>query len=233
MQDNKKTYYDSLSIIEILNKANIETYWLTNQTMYSTWDNMVSVIANSSNNLVALNTSIGAQLTTQKYDGALIKEVKKVLAEKTDKNRVIFVHLYGNHQMYDSRYPKDQYSIYKGKLELSEFGSKASKNKQINYYDNSIVYNDYVVSSILKELQKEKGLNGFIYMPDHADDVIRKIAHTIDKFTYEMSQVPMIGWFSEEYKKKYSNKYNNLLFRVAERINCSRWRNYFIHFQGV
>jgi hypothetical protein len=67
------------------------------------------------------------------------------------------------------------------------------------------------VSSILKELQKEKGATGFIYMPDHADDVNAELAHMMGFFTYEMTQIPMIGWFSEEYKKKYREKYENLL----------------------
>ena len=210
-QYNNKNYYDSISIIELLKKADIETYWLTNQTIYGAWDNMVSVIASSSDNLVALNKSTGKQIKTQKYDGALIDEVKKVLAQKTDKNRVIFVHLMGNHTSYDSRYPKDKYSTYSDKLKLGNFGSLASGNNNINYYDNSVVYNDYVVSSILKELQKEKGANGFIYMSDHADDVVADIGHMSSRFTYEMTQIPMIGWFSEKYKKEYSSKYNNLL----------------------
>ena len=210
-QYNKKTYYDSLSIIEILKKADIETYWLTNQTIYGAWDNMVSVLASSSDHLVALNTSIGKQTKTQKYDGALINEVKKVLAEETDKNRVIFVHLIGNHGSYASRYPKDEYSIYKGKLKLGEFGTEASKNGNINHYDNSVVYNDYVVSSILDEFQKEQGVKGFMYMSDHTDDVIGKLGHNSGKFTYEMTQIPMIAWFSEDYKKEYSDKYNTLL----------------------
>lgn len=210
-QYNKKTYYDSLSIIEILKKADIETFWLTNQTIYGVWDNMVSVLASSSDHLVALNKSIGTQTKTQQYDGALIDEVKKVLAEKTDKNRVIFVHLIGNHGSYASRYPKDTYSIYKDKLKLGEFGTKASKNDKINPYDNSVVYNDYVVSSILEEFQKEKGVNGFLYMSDHTDDVIRKLGHESSRFTYEMTQIPMIAWFSDDYKKEYNNKYDTLL----------------------
>lgn len=209
-QYNKKNYYDSVSIIELLKKADIETYWLTNQTIYGAWDNMVSVIASSSDSLVALNKSTGKQIKTQKYDGALIDEVKKVLAQKTDKNRVIFVHLMGNHTNYGSRYPKE-YSIYKEKLRQGEFGSRVSKNNSLDPYDNSIVYNDYVVSSILKELQKEKGANGFIYMSDHADDIDAELAHMMGFFTYEMIQIPMLGWFSEEYKKEYNNKYDTLL----------------------
>jgi heptose-I-phosphate ethanolaminephosphotransferase len=67
------------------------------------------------------------------------------------------------------------------------------------------------VSSILKELQKEKGANGFIYMSDHADDIDAELAHMMGFFTYEMTQIPMIGWFSEQYKREYSDKYNTLL----------------------
>ncbi len=211
-QYNKKSHYNSISIIEILKKADIETYWLTNQVIYGAWDNVVSVIAILSDKLVALNRNIGKTTKTAKHDGALIDEIKKVLAKKTDKNRVLFVHLMGNHGSYSSRYPKDKYSIHKDILKLGEFGTKASKNtNQINAYDNSVIYNDYVVSSILKELQKEKGSSAFIYMSDHADDVIGQKGHNSANFTYEMAQIPMIGWFSDNYKKVHNDKYEMLL----------------------
>jgi glucan phosphoethanolaminetransferase (alkaline phosphatase superfamily) len=213
-QYNKMKYYDSLSIIEILKKADIETHWLTNQTIYGAWDNIVSVIATSSDNLVRLNTSIGKQTRTQKYDGALIDEVKKVLSKKTKKNRVIFVHLIGNHGSYKSRYPKPKYSKFNGNLKLGEFGTKASKNANINHYDNSILYNDYVVSSILREFQNEKSTGGFLYMSDHTDDVIGKLGHNSGKFTYHMAQIPFFAWFNNGYKNQYKNKYNNLKNRT-------------------
>ena len=210
-QYNKKTYYDSLSIIDILKKADVETYWLTNQTIYGAWDNMVSILASSSNHLVAINTSIGKQTKTQKHDGALIDKIQKILAEKTDKNRVIFVHLMGSHMRYTSRYPKERYSLYNSKLKQGQFGTVASRYSNLNFYDNSVTYNDYVVSSMLTEFQKRKGVNGFIYMSDHADDVIGKLGHNSGKFTYEMAQIPMIAWFSDDYKKEYSDKYNTFL----------------------
>jgi glucan phosphoethanolaminetransferase (alkaline phosphatase superfamily) len=210
-QYNNKNYYDSISIIELLKKAGIENYWLTNQTIDGSLDNTASVIANSSDNLVSLNKSSGKQFKTKNFDGALIDEMKKILTQKTNKNRIIFIHLMGNHTNYNSRYPKNKYTIYNEKLKQGVFGLNVSKNSSINAYDNSIIYNDFVVSSILKELQKEKGVTGFIYMADHADDINAQLAHKIDSFTYEMTQIPMIGWFSEEYRKKYREKYENLL----------------------
>ncbi len=207
-QYNDKNYYNSLSIVDILNRSEIETHWITNQAIDKTLNNPVSIIAHETDNLVALNNTVGKKNNIQKHDGVLINEVKKVLAQKTDKNKVIFVHLIGNHWSYSSRYPKDKYTIYKEELKLGEFGRKVSKNGDINDYDNSILYNDYVVNSILEELQQEKGVSGFVYMPDHAYDAIRDPGYLSREFTYEMTQIPMMAWFSEEYRKEYSDKYN-------------------------
>ncbi len=207
-QYNKKLYYDSLSIIDILKKSHVETYWLTNQTIYGAWDNMISVIAANADNLVTLNSSIGKQTKTQKYDGALIDEVKIALSDKTDKTKVIFVHLIGNHNNYKSRYPQTFTKLNK-EITQGYFGKNPSIN--INNYDNSVLYNDFVISSILKELQKEQNVSGFIYLSDHADDVLANLGHNSGKFTYHMTQIPMIAWFNNQYKQTYPKNYNTLL----------------------
>lgn len=212
-QINKKTYYNSLSIIDILNKADVETYWLTNQTLQGVWDNMVSVVASETDHLIGLNHSIGVQTNTQKYDDALINEVVKALVEKTNKNKVIFVHLMGSHISYCSRYPDEEYSIFKGELNKGEFGKLADikgLDHNINCYDNSILYNDYVVGTILKTLQEQNTTAGFIYMSDHADDAIERLGHDSAQFTYEMTQIPMLAWFSSAYKEQYADKFDTL-----------------------
>ncbi len=196
-QYQKKEYYDSLSILDILNKANIETYWFTNQNLYGVYDNVVSVIAHKANHLVGINHSIGKTTSSQKYDGDLINEIKKVLNKPTKNSRVIFVHLMGSHGAYSSRYP-DNFSIFNNSL----------KNKSINPYDNSVVYNDYVVNSILNELQNIQGVRGFIYMSDHADDVDNNLGHNSAKFTFDMTQIPFIVWFSEEYINRYPSVFS-------------------------
>ena len=212
-QYNHKKYYDSLSIVDVLKQADVETYWLTNQSIYGAWDNTVSVIGKTADHLIAMNTSIGKQTITQKLDGALINEVKKVLATKSEKTKVIFVHLMGSHGSYASRYPKDKFSIFSGKLNQGEFGTKVSKSGSINDYDNSIVYNDYVVTSILKEFQKDNSAFALIYMSDHTDDVNNGLGHNSAKFTFYMTQIPMLAWFSDKFKKEYPKKYSNLTTR--------------------
>ena len=210
-QYNKKNFYESISIVELLKKADIETYWITNQVIYGIWDNMVSIIGTAADHVVSLNKTIGRDTSTQQLDGSLIDEVKKVLSRDSDKDRVIFVHLIGNHFSYLKRYPNDSYSRYSGDLDIGEFGIESYTNIYINSYDNSILYNDFVVTSILKELQKSKKVSAFLYMPDHAEDVIGLRGHNSDKFTFDMTQIPMILWVSDGYKKRYKSKYLNLL----------------------
>jgi len=212
-QINGRNFYESLSILDVLNQADIETYWLTNQILYGVWDNPVTAIVKNSDYLLALNRHVGMTTKTQKHDGALIEKVENILGKKTNQNRVIFVHLMGNHGHYCSRYPEENYSIYYDAVRQGDFGKLANAkglSNDINCYDNSIVYNDYVVSSLLNMLQKQDGVTGFIYMSDHADDVLGRKAHNSGKFTYEMTQIPMIAWFSDLYKSIYSEKYNTL-----------------------
>lgn len=209
-QYNKKSYYNSLSIIDILKKADIDTYWLTNQAIYGAWDNMVSVIGTSADHLVSMNKHIGEQVDTSHLDGDLINELKKVLEVKTDKDRVIFIHLIGNHFDYSTRYPHDTYTIYKGALKKGEFGANFEKMKHVNEYDNSVAYNDFVVSSIIKTAQKANVLT-VMYMSDHTDDVINNLGHNSGNFTFYMTQIPFMAWFSDTYKKRYQRQYNNLI----------------------
>jgi glucan phosphoethanolaminetransferase (alkaline phosphatase superfamily) len=201
-QYNDKSYFRSLSIIDILNQANIETYWVTNQALYGGWDNMVSVLAHSAKHLIGLNHTIGKSTRTQSYDGAVIPEVKKILAQKSSKNRVIFVHLMGNHSTYTLRYPST-FERYK----------KHPKGKRIASYNNSVYYNDYVVASLMKLLDDNQSVAAAIYLSDHGEEVEKNYGHNIDRFTYEMTRIPMLIWLSDHYQARYPKIQANLMRR--------------------
>jgi len=200
-QKNKKDYYDSLSIMNILNKSGFETHWFTSQRSYGIYDNVFTAIAKTADDFKPAGVI--------RYDEKLLPKLKNVLKRKTNKNRIIFLHLFGNHWTYSDRYPK-KYNYYKKALTIGEIGEEGIKRNNINQYDNSVLYNDYVVSSVIKELKKIKGVAGLIYMPDHSEDVLRGRAHTPAHFTYDMTQIPIIMWFNSKYKNRYKDKYKNL-----------------------
>lgn len=233
-QYNKKNFYDSLSIMDILKKAGVETYWLTNQPLYSIYDNMVSIIGTSADHVVALNTDMGGVSTGKpKYDGRLIREVKRVLENDSPKDRVLFVHLGGSHTTYSARYPNDTYTIFSKKPALGVFGKKASQVDTLNSYDNSVYYNDYVVSSILKLLQQDKSAMALVYMSDHADDVINKLGHNSAMFTYAMTQIPMLFWFSDTYQKRYPQHYHTLRKHTDTLFSNDLWYDTLIGLMNI
>lgn len=215
-QDNKKAYYDSISIVELFKGAGFETVWLTNQNLMGAWDNLISVIAHQADTLVGINKSIGETTKTQRFDGDLVSHFKKSLNKKTKKNRVIFVHLMGSHGDYCLRYP-DQYKKFTSKVDMGSFGKAISDDTDLtsilNCYDNSVLYNDFVVNELIQSLKDSSGVRSLVYISDHADDVIKKIGHNSAVFSFDMVQIPMLIWMSEEFKSTYKAKHDLLNLR--------------------
>ena len=212
-QLNGLDYFNALSVIEVLRRAGIETTWITNQQLYGAWDNKVSIIAQQTDHLVPLNHSVGKTSVTQKLDGALLPEVTRALDTTSRGTRVIFVHLIGNHQAYCSRFPTPQFRIFSGPLDQGIFGSISREeglSHTVNCYDNSVVYNDHVVASILEELQGRDSVAGLIYFSDHADDVFHRLGHLSTRFTFEMTRIPLLMWFSGEYRARHPDRIDAL-----------------------
>ncbi len=208
-QYNKKEYFRSVSILELAKKAGFEIYWISNQCTYGPWDNPVSVLADSADTLVSINGFSGETTLTQYYDDELIDYFADALQKETKNNKLIFVHLMGNHWPYSSRFPK-AFKRFSGELDQGYFGKKASFKTDVNDYDNSVLFNDYVVAAILEILKKNKGTDAFLYMADHADDVLSRTGHNSALFSFEMTQIPFLGWFSDKYRRRYPDIYQNL-----------------------
>lgn len=207
-QNNKKNYYESYSIVEILNQAGFESTWLTNQNLLGGWDNLVSIIANQADKVVGINRSIGKTTRAQKYDGDLLPYIQKALNKKSRKNKVIFIHLMGSHGSYCSRFP-NEFEIFSESLTIEKFGKNlenSNNSNLINCYDNSVTYNDFILSEIIKMVKQQQGATSLLYFADHAEDVIQGLGHNSGKFTYDMTQIPMLIWLSEGYQKQYPAK---------------------------
>jgi len=208
-QFNNRSYYDSPSIVDVLKSANVETIWITNQNLLGAWDNMVSVIASSADKLVGLNRAIGTTITANALDANLLPDIEKAIKKRVNKTKVIFVHLMGSHSNYCSRFPAE-YALFNETLSRGMLGSSVAKQpnliNSVNCYDNSVLYNDYVVSSIISRLRDQGGIGSLVYFSDHGDDVIAQLGHNSAKFTFEMTAVPLMFWLSEAYAERYPNK---------------------------
>lgn len=213
-QFNNKKYFESASIIDALKAARFETVWITNQSLLGAWDNLVSIIANSADKLIGINTSFGRTTQTQSMDHELLPYFHQEITQPIEGNKAIIVHLMGNHGSYCNRFTED-FAEFSEPLSRGMFGRKISEGgltqaHTINCYDNSVLYNDYVVSSIIKALQERGGVSSAVYLADHGEDVIADLGHNSAKFTFEMTNIPLIFWMSDDFKKRYPEKSKNI-----------------------
>ncbi len=200
-QYNGLKYTEVPSLINILNAADFETVWLSNQVKLSNWDNIVSAIASGCKKQIFVNKNIGEAVSKSPYDESLIPELEKILDTKSSKNKAIFIHLLGNHGKYDERYPASFKKLpSRGK---SDFGSDREVSTW-EAYDNSILYNDYVLGQIQDVLSDAPGdVKLMTYFADHAEDLSGGRGHNSGQFTYRMTQIPMFIWADKEYKERY------------------------------
>jgi len=211
--ENKMGFDKSISLIDIFYSLDFKTIWLSNQSPIGIWDNAtfnlaqtsdISVFANNHGNTSFESTYLSS------YDERLFQPFYSALNAST-KNKFIVIHLMGSHSSYSKRYPAE-YNIF------TDYSTK--KEKIINEYDNSVLYNDFIVDSLLNILdsyclKRSKPICSCIYLSDHGENVYDEndnVGHdysgSIPKSNVE---IPFIVWLSSGYKKYYSNKEQTIL----------------------
>lgn len=191
----------------ILRGANIQSYWLSNQSESGLWDSGVSTIANSFD-IATFTTQ--SEFERPKYDEVLLPELKKTLNNiNPNENNVIVLHLMGNHNTYKHRYP---HNFAKFKIERSgiigNITDKKHEVKHFNEYLNSCLYNDYILDKIINLINKRNDFMGLLYLSDHAD--VPKYGHNFSLFKHSMTHIPMFFTFSKRFEQRYPNKIENL-----------------------
>ncbi|MCB1123968.1 MAG: phosphoethanolamine transferase, partial [Verrucomicrobiae bacterium] len=208
-QRNSIDYFHSVSVVSVFNKALVETFWITNQSLYGAYDNNVSVIAHQSGKLFPFNRWVGKVVVSRSHDAVVLEQCSQIITEKTGKSRILFVHLMGNHWMYSQRYPAS-FETFTGSSVTPPVenwsGLQPSLRNKVNQYDNSVLYHDFVVTSLLKRLQERGGVSAFLYFSDHGEDVFGDRQHDVSRFSFEMTRIPLLVWLSDDYRERYPEK---------------------------
>jgi heptose-I-phosphate ethanolaminephosphotransferase len=185
-------FVKSVSLLDLYKKAGYETFWLSNQAPLGEHDTPIAVIASSATKQYFTTRSNiadneGAPKGTY-YDGALLQPFKQFISEgKGAKKQVYFIHLMGSHVNYEDRYP-ERFNVFKEK-----------EINNVNLYLNSIRYNDWLVSNIIK-IGKENQADVICYFSDHGDEM--GWGHSSETYKTGMSLIPFMVYLSDDYMKK-------------------------------
>ena len=135
------------------------------------------------------------------YDGVLLTGLKeRVLASKKDKIFIVLHTSTSHGPTYSQKYPArfERFSPVCNSVELGECSSEAL----INAYDNTIVYTDYILSSLIKELQSLQGYKtAMLFVSDHGESLGENnlYMHGLPKSMApkEQYEIPFIAWSSD------------------------------------
>jgi heptose-I-phosphate ethanolaminephosphotransferase len=211
--ENKKTINESITLLDVFSSAGFTTFWLSNQSPVGVYDNSIFNLAQTAENVKFVNKSSGSSLlesqVKKSYDELLLPELSKILANNGE-NLFITVHLMGSHAAYSSRYPP-KFEYFKN--------AANKKQKIINHYDNSLIYTDFILDSMLNLLNKFSSnantISTLVYCADHGDNVFdynNTAGRDASGYLPDCNvEIPLIIWLSDSYKKKYPTQTATIL----------------------
>ncbi|MDR2138567.1 MAG: phosphoethanolamine transferase [Tannerella sp.] len=193
------------SLFELFNRAGYETCLISNQP----FDN----VSSSYEPLLRQAGHIVDLSKTNRPDGVILHTLEQTL--RADGRKLIVLHLMGSHTAYKFRYPPS-FERFNGSQPADGAAApvlpKAAAQTTIDQYDNSVLYNDWLIASIADMLNRRREPSAMIYFSDHGEEVydFRDFAgHASEKVSRYMCEVPLIVWMSDEYMKQRTN----LVFR--------------------
>lgn len=219
--DPEENWYRKPNIFDILRRAGYHTVWISNQSPISFWGNTDKIYSERCDEKFFPESAKGG--ITKDFDGILLPAIDEFLASAHDKN-FYFVHLYGAHQAYSLRYPKD----FEKFTAADEDKPTAEGRKVAAEYDNAIFYGDYVLDEIFKRFEDKTAL--VIYISDHGQEVFeggRDFAGHASEETgsRSMIEIPMLVWTSEKFRELYPEK----ISAVAAAVDRPYRTDFIIH----
>ena len=201
-----------IHVFDVFHSTPYKSYWISNQSPIGLWDNGVTSLAQNADVVKFVNVMANSSMEStvmKSFDESLIEPFSASLGSDA-KHKVVFLHLLGSHTSYDKRYPSD-YKVFKG--------SSDSKNKIIDAYDNSILYNDYIIDHIFSMLKSYSAENpgvrvSALYFSDHGENVYDEGDYAGHDFSGRIPHanvdIPFIFWFSPSQAEYLQEEYGFL-----------------------
>lgn len=164
---NPKKWYEYTTIIELMQDCGYDSYWFGNQARGSKKNGATRVFAEACQHQKFLQRE-GADNFNVTTDKVLVDSSYQYVREsKPEERHFIIYHMMGSHFDFAMRYPKEF-----AKFSEKDYADEPAKHRTtLASYDNSILYNDEVVSQIIQLFRDKDAV--IIYVPDHGQVMYR------------------------------------------------------------
>lgn len=188
MLTSENSYCDNMdyTMVDLLKSNGYRCSWISNQNRGGFDNNAISVLAENCDRKLFDDEVNG-------YDEHLLPYVKGAICEDFAR-KLIIVHLVGNHEPAMHHYPQ----------KLPFLRDISYSDETLYHYENSIIYNDSIISEIVKLLPECNSV--LFYASDHGSKP--GVTRLYDRFDFNMARIPLLIHFSENLKS--SHQYINL-----------------------
>lgn len=213
--DNANAWLASDFLLDILNDAGYHTMWISNQAESGVHDNVVARFAALADSTYFCGTRYMGP-AKRDLDEVVLQPVKNRVEERLSQAKFTVIHLSGNHEKFSERYP-ERFAVFSSSdyLEYPEYQRKTRSE-----YDNSVLYNDFVVSNIIDYYKHSEAV--IFYFPDHSLDIYhsddRYAGHarpTVPVSVAAGTNIPFIVYMTDRYKERFPEIAN----RISRSIN--------------
>lgn len=201
-----KAWYDHTTLQEVLKCIGYQTYWISNQSKYGLWDNVITKYAEICDTcLFAGDKYAGAYRTD--LDENLIAMARPFAADTaTSANRFFFIHLMGSHNQFQNRFPANFVHF-----QSADYPDRPESQRQVlSDYDNSILYNDSVVSELIQLFDGQEAI--ILYLSDHGLDVFDSSSDYVGNALKDNPQslkagrhIPFMFYTTAQFKEHFPN----------------------------
>ncbi|PVZ42372.1 phosphoethanolamine transferase [Pseudomonas sp. CC120222-01a] len=205
------------SLVGIFRAAGYDTYWLSSQEVDSFGGIIPQIAAEAQYR----------QYLERSYDGSLIPVLQSVLGKANGHRQAIFIHIKGSHFEYARRFPSD-FAQFKP-------ASSSQKDRITADYDNSVLYTDWLLSSIMQQLTASQKKALLVYSSDHGenllDDSRQLLGHGMGN-EYDLSTSAFV-WSSGNLSPEQSGKLQKLKAREDQQVSIASLPHTLLNMTGI
>jgi lipid A ethanolaminephosphotransferase len=189
-------------LLDVLKRAGLEVVWRDNQSGCKGTCDRVTLddVSNLKDPSLCANSEC--------RDEILLQGLQHFI-DTLDKDTVLVLHQMGSHgPEYFKRYPKE-YQHFTPVCESNALNN-CSRESIVNGYDNTLVYTDHVLATLIDLLRsnQDKVDTAMLYLSDHGESLgeYNLFLHGTPYMLAPEQQkhVAMLAWFSDSYQKAFS-----------------------------
>jgi len=200
---NEDRAYHERSFIDLYNTCGFYSAWLANQESADTY----VYFMHECKNLEYVNIEKSPYVFDQWLDEALLPLFDKALDSVQYAKKLFIMHTIGSHWYYNSHFP-EEYKKYTP-ITKSRIISASTPDELINSYDNTVLYTDFFIHSVINRLRDRNAI--MIYLSDHGESLGENNTwlHAVD--SYPIHNPACMVWMSPTYKKAHPEMYDKAL----------------------